>query len=161
MLTQQWLGKKKKQQTVESRKKTLHTSAQVINNQGWCCTTNIGFYWFASQYAFVACTMLLTDTTGGRASEGNVDFVLLLWAPVHHGYRYLCPHYFPDGSVKFKGVVVVHREDVGSADVLLCVRMLRGHLQHMRAVKLWTQNLENLFKISLDRFMTKLNFYCW
>lgn len=65
---------------------------------------------------------------------------------MHHGYCYLCPHYFPDGSLEFKGVVVVHREHVGSADVLLCVWMLRGDLQNNTpAVHLWIQRLENPF----------------
>lgn len=78
----------------------------------------------------------------------------MFFAPVHHGYWYLCTHNFPDGSVEFKGVVVVHREDMGSPDVLLCVWMLRGDLQNnVPAVNLWIQNLKKK-----PMFTTKHNF---
>lgn len=41
---------------------------------------------------------------------------------------YLCPQDFPDGGLELERVVVVHRHDMRSADILLCVRVLRGHL---------------------------------
>lgn len=64
------------------------------------------------------------------ASERHAHLVLLLWVAVHFGYCYLCSHNFPDSSVKFNGVVVVDCQDMRSADVLLCVWMLGGHLQN-------------------------------
>lgn len=42
---------------------------------------------------------------------------------------YLCPQDFPDGGLELDGVVVVHRHDVRSTDMLFCVRVLGGHLR--------------------------------
>lgn len=42
---------------------------------------------------------------------------------------YLCPQDFPDGRFKLDGVVVVHCHDMRSADILFCIRVLRGHLR--------------------------------
>lgn len=43
--------------------------------------------------------------------------------------RYLRPQDFPDGSFELEGVVVVHCHHVRPADVLVCVRVLRGDLR--------------------------------
>lgn len=42
---------------------------------------------------------------------------------------YLCPQDFPDGGLELERVVVVHRHDMRSADILFCVRVLWGHLR--------------------------------
>lgn len=42
---------------------------------------------------------------------------------------YLCPQDFPDGGFELERVVIVHRHDMRSADILFCVRVLRGHLR--------------------------------
>lgn len=42
---------------------------------------------------------------------------------------YLRPQDFPDGGLELERVVVVHRHDMRSADILFCVRVLRGHLR--------------------------------
>ena len=52
---------------------------------------------------------------------------------MHGGGDHLGSHYFPDGRVELQGVVVVDCHDVRSADVLLCVWVLGGHLQNIHA----------------------------
>lgn len=51
---------------------------------------------------------------------------------------YLCPQDFPDGRFKLQGVVVVHRHDMRSADILLCIRVLGGHLRK-DTLELWLE----------------------
>lgn len=47
------------------------------------------------------------------------------------------PHDLTDCRVKLLWVIEVDREDVRPADVLLCVRVLGGHLRDQRGSRSW------------------------
>lgn len=65
---------------------------------------------------------------------------------------YLGPHDFPDGRVELHRVVVVHCHDVRSADVLLCIWVLRGHLQGNTHSQSSTS--KRLQKMQTEEFLT-------
>lgn len=73
-----------------------------------------------------------------QQQTGSSNFLTDSWLlrPLSHMPRplteecdYLDSHDFLDSRLKLQGVVEVHRHDVRSADVLLCIGMLRVHLR--------------------------------
>lgn len=83
-------------------------------------------------FGYQGALSLTTKVDSCRSSKSHYVYNYILHSP-SRVLGYLGSHNFPDGWLKLHGVVVVHCHDVRFANVLLCIRVLGGHLDKTHA----------------------------